>query len=348
MVRISDIVKVGQAAERPAQPTTSPRAVPPPSPVSVRPAIPAAIAPPRPLDFASPLSTSRQLYEQLVAECQQRFEQVQHEQRLTLGQLPGLIQQAVQNLSAEDAELGWLSLSADGGFSLAHHGVHVALLAISLGLERDMKPLELVDLGLAAALHDVGMVPIAHLAHSQSQLDEQQRHHLREHPLMSYRLFQHCPNLPPLALEVALQEHERCDGSGYPNRLTGSRISQPAQLVGVLDVYESLTHDRPHRKRLVPSEAMRTLLHDHGAGFYTDVLRSFFRVVPIYPVGTWVRMNTGELAKVVSVTRQAMLSPTVSVLIDPHGQRVAHPTTLDLSTHALCSIVSAVAEPSLS
>ncbi len=289
-------------------------------------------------------SASETLYHELVQECERCFRDAQTEPRLSLGHLPALVEELVEAVVSHDAELQRLSFAGDGS-TLAHHGVNVAILATSVAAEQGLKQAQLAELALAALLHDLGMADVAHLVQRPDQLDPTQLAQVREHPLRSAQLLQRCPDLPPLAFRVALEDHERIDGSGYPHRLQHGGIHKQAQLVGLLDVYESLTHDRPHRKRLIPFEAMRMIVQEFRAVFDSDLLRAFLNAVPIYPVGSWVQLNNGEMARVTASDRRAPLAPVVTTVLDRHGDPLTRPTTVDLAREPLVSILHAVPEP---
>jgi len=279
-----------------------------------------------------------------VQECERCFREAQAESRFSLGRLPTLVEALVEAVMKHDAELQRLSLTS-GGSTLAHHGVNVAILAMSVAAEQGLTRTQLAELAMAAFLHDLGMSDVAHLIQRPDQLDPTQLAQVRQHPLRSYQLLQRCPDLSPLAFRVALEDHERIDGSGYPHRLNRAAIHEHAQLVGLLDVYESLTHDRPHRKRLIPFEAMRMIVQEFRAVFDSNLLRAFLNAVPIYPVGSWVQLNNGELARVMASNRRAPLTPVVTAVLDRHGDPLAQPTTIDLVREPLVSILHAVPEP---
>lgn len=292
-----------------------------------------------------PPETSEALYAALLAAYQGCLDDAQHEQRLTLGAIPTLIAELVQRLGRLDPDLLRLSLTEEQTGSLAHHGLNVAILAIQVGIERGLYEPQVIELGMAALLHDVGMVKVTRLTQTPSTLSPEARAQVRQHPVWSGQLLKTCRELPAPVHQAIAQEHERVDGSGYPHRLKGAAIHEHAQLVGLLDVYESLTHDRPHRPRLMPSEAMRTMIDESGSAFRTELLRAFLRAIPMFPVESWIQLNTGELAKVIATTRRMPLAPTVTILVNPRGRPRARPETVDLATERRLAIVKAVPEP---
>lgn len=312
-----------------------------PSPAASRPSKPAASTPlPQPEDHHG----SRIVYADLVAAAQRCLESVQQQQQIALGDIPPLVEQMVNRLLIDDPELLRLVMLGEERFSLAVHSVNVAILTMRVGLELGMKPVALADLGIAALLHDIGMTKVPHLLQAPQHLNPEEIRALREHPLWGERIARRCAELPSFVGEVIVQEHERADGSGYPNRLAGSAINERAQLVGLLDVYEALIHNRPYRQPVLPAEAARILTGDYRRAFSRDTLRAFLHALPVYPVGSWVRLTTGAVAKVVSHHEGVLFTPVVQVFRDRYGQP-AMPEMLDLYREPNIAISEAVPAP---
>ena len=341
MVRLSQIVKKDSA-----QPSTPVRAATTPLPGQapgrrIQPE--AGIKQPLP-SLPEDRHGSRLIYEDLLAAAQRCLESVSQQQSLILGDIPVLIEQVIDRLVIDDPELIRLARLTHERFSLAAHSVNVAILTMRVGLELGMKPVSLIDWGMAALLHDIGMTKISHLLQVSEHLNPEEVEAMREHPLWGERIARRCSELPSLVREVIIQEHERADGSGYPNRLAGADINEHAQLVGLMDVYEALTHNRPYRQAVLPAEAARVLTGDYRRAFSRKMLRAFLHALPAYPVGSWVRLSTGALAMVIANHESALFSPAVQVFRGRDAE-LATPETLDLLREPGISISEAVAAP---
>jgi len=302
---------------------------------------------PVPFQPAEPSDPDAVLYRRLVAACQRCLDQLAGEERVALGDIPAAVEALVDRMAVEGDALVQRSLRSDEAFSLAAHGAHVAILTVQVGAELGLSRTWLVDLAIAALLHDIGMTRVQHLMPVAHHLSAGQIRELREHPLQGERLVRNSPGLPPVVREVVVQEHERADGSGYPHGLGGERIAEPAQLVGLLDVYEALTHDRPHRVRLVPAQASRALTEAHRQAFAKPLLQAFLRAIPLYPVDSWVQLTTGDLAKVVASHREAPLYPTVAIVADRQGRAYSQSRTVQLAPSGDAGIARAISEPAL-
>ena len=132
---------------------------------------------------------------------------------------------------------------------------------------------EMVDgIRLAATLLDVGMLNIPFdILHKPSSLTEQEYNIIKQHPVQGYQLLREIEYPQPIA-RVVSQHQERCDGSGYPAGFLKDDIMQEARIIGVADVVNSMTSDRPWRKALTINEAMDELTANRGKKYDEEVV----------------------------------------------------------------------------
>jgi HD-GYP domain-containing protein (c-di-GMP phosphodiesterase class II) len=146
------------------------------------------------------------------------------------------------------------------------HSRRVSSTARAIAERMGLSAEEVDRLGQAACLHDVGelMLDWSKLARP-AALGASQRHPLRRHPTIGERL------LPSVGFDaetcrVVGAHHERLDGTGYPDKLQGQRVPLGAQILAVAETFEALTHVRPHRPAVDPSEAIGRLRREAGSG----------------------------------------------------------------------------------
>ena len=131
------------------------------------------------------------------------------------------------------------------------------------------------------------------------------------------------------------------DSSGYPRRLQGEQIGVYAQVIGLSDVYEAMTHRRPYRPAFIPYEAMKTILQDRPR-FDREVVKALIRRIGIFPAGSAVRLNTKEIAVVTAHNPRSPLRPVVNIIFDAQGRRQEGPKRLDLAQNFVIYIEDSV------
>lgn len=212
---------------------------------------------------------------------------------------------------------------------LFSHAVNVSIISILIGEQLGYEKEELNQLGVAALLHDIGMLKISvETWRKTGTLTPTEYQEVRKHPEYGAELL--AGNMSSEIQAVAAQHHERYDGSGYPRGLKGSQINYKARIVALADVYEACISDRPYRERLTPQEAIKLIVANQE-GFDPQILKVFLLTMAIYPIGTFVRLNTGEIGKVIRVSKNQPFRPILSLYFDRQGELLGQPIRLDLS-----------------
>jgi HD-GYP domain-containing protein (c-di-GMP phosphodiesterase class II) len=221
--------------------------------------------------------------------------------------------------------------------------VNVAIVSVKIAeiLRYDSAKLEQV--ALAGFLHDIGMFALPDtLVYKTGSLTEGELQFLREHPQHGARLFKELGTAHPAVGRAILQEHERWDGSGYPNRLTGDQIDEMAFVVGLADVFDALMGPRPYRRGMSPHRAICTLITNGKTMFPHHILKALIDQFSIYPLGTTVRLNTGETGVVSQLNRQYALRPILQVSQQAGLSHGPASKTVDLRAETSLHIVEVV------
>lgn len=213
---------------------------------------------------------------------------------------------------------------------LFSHVTNVAILAMIIGKELKLNEQELKDLGLAALLHDFGMTRIDRSLYDKSQaLTPDEWVEIKKHPNYSLELLKESGNFSEAVLRGVHEHHERIDGSGYPRGIKGSDIHLFGRIIAVADVYDACISPRKHRKRMTPYEALKNLLGQPHL-FDIKILKSFVASMAIYPIGSFVRLNTGETAKVIGINHGAPFRPEIRIYFAQNGEMLNPPIRINL------------------
>lgn len=221
--------------------------------------------------------------------------------------------------------------------------INTAIMSIKIGMGLKYSREDLLRLGLAAILHDAGMCLIPDdILNKQGPLSAEERNLIKRHPEQGAQAIRRLGEGAVWIADIVLQEHERTGGQGYPHGLKGAEIHEYAQIIGLADTFEALLHARPHRKRFLPHEAVRELVVKEKTSFPTRILKCLIQQFSVFPLGTRVQLNTGEIGEVVQLHPQYPLRPVIKVYMDPGRVVLREPHLQDLSKTSLVHITEVV------
>ncbi len=210
-----------------------------------------------------------------------------------------------------------------------NHSLNVCLLSIALGRRLGLDKNELTDLGISAFFHDYGKMEIPReILDKPGKLEKSEWAVMETHPQLGAEKLMRLKEtsaVPVGAINVAMEHHIKEDLNGYPILQRKKDISLYSKIVKVCDVYDALTTPRPYRDRTFrPDEALSLMVSETGTGFDAIILKVFAQMLGFYPVGTLVRLNTGELAIVFETNSEPSLSnrPRVRLITDASGQKL--------------------------
>lgn len=241
----------------------------------------------------------------------------------------GLMQSILKNPSAAL----WLTkLRSEDEFTAAH-SLNVAILSIAFAQHLGLPQKQMEAIGLGAILHDVGLTEAAsEIIRKKASLTPEEFAIVRRHPVDGVFSLKDAENLDQVTLDVIRWHHERIDGSGYPDALSGDDIPMHVRVVIVADMYDSMASDRAYRRGLLPSDVLSVLYKHAEKTVGSGLVESFIQCVGIYPVGSVVQLNTGAIAMVASSDPGFRLTPLVLLLKDPEGRPYLPRRMVDLST----------------
>lgn len=228
---------------------------------------------------------------------------------------------------------------------LASHLLDLAVVATRMGIVLGYERKDLRELALSAMLHDIGMLRVpAEVVKKQSGLSEGDLVEIRRHPIYSADILSKM-GLPDIVVEVARQVHEKDDGSGYPRGLRGDDIHEYAKIVAMADTYTAMLQPRPQRERMMPFEIVKEIIEQGQGHFSRRLVKTLIDEFAIFPVGLYVRLNTGEVAIVKKSSRLSPLRPEVTVVMDGRGRRLPEPKEYNLMREPLLAVVDSSFEP---
>ena len=205
---------------------------------------------------------------------------------------------------------------------------------------------KLLEIAICSLFHDVGMLKIPmHIWNTESVLTESEYRLVQEHPLLGEGIFTNVNGISEVVPLVIGQHQEKIDGSGYPGHLKIDNIHYLARLISLVDRYETQTHSRKWKTKVLPDKTIQDILDNHMGQFDPHFMKALLRVVSIYPEGSFVRISSGEICKVVAINKNKPMRPIVTMVYDDSKRLIGGGKTLDLSKQMLVHIDRCV-EPS--
>jgi len=212
----------------------------------------------------------------------------------------------------------------------------LAMCALMLNLAKQMNlpPDQVKEAGLAGLLMDLGMPHVPEeIREKQGALTDEEWKIVRTHTTIAHEFLALGGEMPKQVLDTCLHHHERLDGSGYPDGLSGADIGLFARMAAICDTYDSRTSTRPYRKGEDPSEVLRLMGESEGL-FDLEIFGAFVRGMGIYPIGSLVRLKSDRLAVVIEQCRDDYTLPRVRAFYSIPNSKFVSPEDIELSNCA--------------
>lgn len=188
------------------------------------------------------------------------------------------------------------------------HSLNVAFLCILICKWTHIDKETLSHVTKAALLHDIGSINLAFdMINKTDNLTYEQMAEYEKHPIYSYNIVSKMRDLHPSISKGILAHHERCDGTGFPIKLTSPYINEIAKILGIADAYELL------RKKHHIFDTLRILLTDDLAKFDPNMLLTFCNNIANYYIGVYITLDTGEIGEVVFINPKCIYRPIVKI-----------------------------------
>lgn len=257
---------------------------------------------------------------QAVKDTMERFERGETIDSL---KIKNSVHRIIEELQSNSGILAGLSAIRSFDDYTFAHSVNVCTLSLVLGISLYYDYDQLCELGVGAMLHDIGktQVPVTILQKA-AKLTEEEWLTIKKHPDFGFDILRQNFDISLLSAHIAFQHHERNDGSGYPRGLKAGDILDIAKITAITDVFDAITSDRVYRPRLPLNKAYNVMLEAAGTQFERQFIRRFLDRVVLYPNGTIVRLNTGQIGVIARQEEQFNYRPAVRLITDRYQRQL--------------------------
>lgn len=216
---------------------------------------------------------------------------------------------------------------------LLSHSINVGLLSAFLA-HRMFPDREMTAVSVAAGglLHDLGKTYISEeILNKPGALSEKEYETIRRHPLVGEAALRKSGVTDSVMLKMVRNHHERMDGTGYPDGLSGESIPIAARIAAVADVFDAVTSERAYKKRMSGRKGVSLLMDSIGTHLDSEVVRVFVGAFGMYPPGAEVVLSDGRSGVVVAPGERGVLRPRVLLHRDERGDELSSAVFLDLA-----------------
>ena len=272
------------------------------------------------------------IHKAIYTSVEEVMDELRNAGKLNVQRLEMAVEPMVDSVLRNPAAMSCLMrIRRKGGYLHSHSlasSVWATMLGREIGLDRDA--LRVVALG--AMLLDVGKTRIPEkLLSKPGKLDPAEIVLMRRHVEFGMDLLKQAGDVDARVLDMVAHHHERHDGSGYPAGLDGNKIPVFGRIAGVVDTYDAMITSRPYASTQSSYGALRQLRSLAGVQFQAEIVDQLTQAIGMFPTGTLVLLNTGEVAVVTAQSRIRRLRPEVMIILDPEKRPLADYRVVDLN-----------------
>jgi HD-GYP domain-containing protein (c-di-GMP phosphodiesterase class II) len=288
--------------------------------------------PDQPVSLQEELEQARNIHNRAINTVTSMFQEARMGKAIQLQEVGTLVDDISQSISRNpEAFLSLSRLKNKDNYTYLH-SVAVCGLMIALGKRMKLDQSLLKDLGMSGLLHDVGKMMIPdEVLNKPGRLTDEEFATIKNHPQLGWEILQGSQGVCDMALDVCLHHHERVDGKGYPEKLSGKALSLFARMAAICDVYDAITSVRCYKPGWDPAEAIRKMAEWQEGQYDTKVFHAFVKTIGIYPSGTLVRLKSSRLALVLEQSQTSLITPVVKIFFSTRENSPIPPETVDLS-----------------
>lgn len=197
---------------------------------------------------------------------------------------------------------------------LVTHSLRSVIFAIVVGMELKMQEHQLVELATAALMHEIGLIHIKEDIYARAgELSDEEKKYLYVHPVLSCKILKKSKFPLPVCLGT-LDHHERENGTGYPQKLTGEKISLYGKILAVVCSYELIIGERKYKKAEDPSTGLLNILRREPSQYDEEVLKALLNALSFFPIGSFVYLSNSAIGQVIDNNSEDPRFPVVRVI----------------------------------
>ena len=246
----------------------------------------------------------------------------------------------VDSVLRNSTAMALLTRMQEKGEYTSSHSLQSSVWALVFGRHLGLDRESLTAVGLGGLLLDVGKTKIpAKLLNKKGELTDVELAYVRTHVDIGLEILDESSDVDSRVLDMVATHHERYDGSGYPRGWKGNQIPVFGRIGGIVDSYAAMTSDRPYANAMSSFDAMREFKALSDKHYQAEMVEQFIQAVGIFPAGTLVELNTGEIAVVLKEHQSTRLQPELAIILDSEKRSLQEFKVIDLKQQSLTPTV---------
>lgn len=277
------------------------------------------------------METATSAHRQVCEVVSDLMDHCQNPEKINVESVKGAVDRMAESILRNPDALLWLRQLKSMDTYTYRHAVDAAVLAVAFARHMGLSREDIHDIGIGALLFDIGKMALPReVLLKPGPLTEQERSLVQKHVNYGVKMLKNVPGISKRVLIMTATHHERYDGKGYPRRLTNTEIPVFGRMAAIVDYFDAVTSDRAYAKAISAHEAIRELYKLRNKAFQDELVEQFIQMLGVYPSGTLVELNTGEVGVVISQNRVRRLRPRVMLILDTQKQPFGMAPVVDL------------------
>jgi len=285
--------------------------------------------------FEEEIKPAGRLREEATAYVEELFSEIRAGRSIDGNKTRKIVSGMVASILRNPDALVLLNNLRDNSEYAIAHSLNVCTLTLAFGRYLGLGQKELTEIGMGALLHDVGEIRVPkEIMLKDGLLSQEENRIMQTHAQLGADILSHSDAIPSTAIEIARAHHERSNGQGYPQGLQEADIDYFARIVGIVDVYDSVTTSHNNRGNINSTEALKNMYNWRNEMFDGQLVEQFIQCLGIYPVGSIVELDNGEVGIVIAVALDKRLQPKLMLVRDQLKKAYTPPRIINLAMHS--------------
>jgi|TARA_R100000005_G_scaffold83854_1_gene51747 HD-GYP domain-containing protein (c-di-GMP phosphodiesterase class II) len=282
-------------------------------------------------DWAEEYPRAEEAVQQLSDGLEEVFQHARDGAAVDVVRVKRSVEPMIDSISRNPDACIWLARLKEQDKYTYQHSLGASIWGVALGRQLGLPRSDLRSLAIGGLLFDIGKLRVdPALLNSDHELTSEELNAVREHVRHGVEMMAETGLMNRDVLDMVAHHHERHNGSGYPQGLSGDAIPIFARIAGIVDCYDAITSHRSYARATSPSAAIKMLYDVKDIDFQAELVEEFIQAVGIYPAGTLIELSSGEVAVVVAEYRTRRLRPRIMVVLDADKQPLTSVRMVDL------------------